>query len=279
MSKTCKKRLTCHFCEKKHPTVLHIKNFTPEGNAGNIILSTTAKKETIIKSNPVTMAMVSTEQTGTKDYKLAVVPVKVKANKGGCVIETYAFLDPRSTATFCTEKLMEQVSVRGKKTEILLRMMGNERLVKTHRLGRLEVCSLDGNNLIELPEVFTQNAIPVSQENIYLPNNREMAEPNIQKDEAFWKDYISFMNDVLVKGCAERVPEEQLLRNDGRLWYIPHHGIYHKRKKTIWMVFDCTSLFQGTSLNSEQLQGPDLTNTFYRLLLMFYEVSREICIS
>lgn len=52
-----------------------------------------------------------------------------------------------------------------------------------------------------------------------------------KKDEAFWKDYIGFMKDVLVKGHADRVPEEQLLWHDGILWYIRHHGIYHKIKR------------------------------------------------
>lgn len=77
------------------------------------------------------------------------------------------------------------------------------------------------------------------------------------------------MSDVLRKGHAEIVPEEQLHQKDGRLWYIPHHGVYHKRKKTIRVVFDCTSSFQGTSLNSELLQGPDLTNTLLGVFLRF----------
>lgn len=44
--------------------------------------------------------------------------------------------------------------------------MGHEKPVKTHVIRGLEVCSLDGNSFIGLPEVFTQKAIPVSQENI-----------------------------------------------------------------------------------------------------------------
>lgn len=58
---------------------------------------------------------------------------------------------------------MEQLSVRGMKTEILLWTVG---VNETRRLSGLEVCSLDGNTFIELSEVFTQNTIPVNQENI-----------------------------------------------------------------------------------------------------------------
>ena len=72
-----------------------------------------------------------------------------------------------------------------------------------------------------------------------MPNNRQMAEQRayglkkrLEKDESFKKDYVCFMNDVLSKGHAEMVPKEQLHRTDGRLWYIPHHGVYHKRRPT-----------------------------------------------
>lgn len=168
MSKECKKRLTCRSCEKKHPTVLHIENFTP-GNAKPAAKQDSDTRSITKVSSAAQIARVSSAaQTGdrTTDYKLAVVPVKMKTHKGSCLIGTYAFLDPGSNATFVTEKLMEQLSVRGKKTEILLRTMGHEKPVKTHAMRGLEVCSLDGNSFIELPEVFPQNAIPVSQENI-----------------------------------------------------------------------------------------------------------------
>ncbi|KAK0146187.1 hypothetical protein N1851_014504 [Merluccius polli] len=83
------------------------------------------------------------------------------------------------------------------------------------------------------------------------------------------EEYTSFMEDILKKGYAEKVPPQQLRREDGKVWYIPHHGVYHKRKLKLRVVFDCTSLFQGTSLNKELLQGPDLTNTLIGLLLRF----------
>lgn len=116
MSKECKKRLTCRSCEKKHPTVLHIENFIP-GNTKPAAkqVSETRSNYMAKVSSAAQVAMVSSAaHTGdrTTDYKLAVVPVKIKSHKGSCLIETYAFLDPGSTATFVTEKLMEQLSVR-----------------------------------------------------------------------------------------------------------------------------------------------------------------------
>lgn len=49
-----------------------------------------------------------------------------------------------------------------------------------------------------------------------------------RKDTAYAEEHISFMEDILKKGYAEKVPPQQLHREDGRVWYIPHHGVYHK---------------------------------------------------
>ena len=88
LSKTCKKRLTCRSCDKKHPTILHIENYPPRDGATDNKTSTVATKNpssgTAVQSNSVTVALVSTDQTGADntDHKLAIVPVKVKAAKG-----------------------------------------------------------------------------------------------------------------------------------------------------------------------------------------------------
>lgn len=81
------------------------------------------------------------------------------------------------------------------------------------------------------------------------------------------------MKGIIEKGYAEKIPTEQLGRQDGRVWYIPHHGVYHPKKKKIRVVFDCTAKYQGMALNKQLLQGPDLTNTLIGVLLRFKEHS------
>ncbi|XP_070571225.1 uncharacterized protein [Ptychodera flava] len=72
------------------------------------------------------------------------------------------------------------------------------------------------------------------------------------------------------KGYAIRVPNDELDRDDGKVWYIPHHGVYHPKKpEKIRVVFDCSAKFQGVSLNNLLLQGPDLTNNLLGVLLRF----------
>lgn len=76
------------------------------------------------------------------------------------------------------------------------------------------------------------------------------------------------MNDTIVRGDAEKVPEEEL--NNQPAWYIPHLGAYHPHKPgKIRVVFDCSAQFQETSLNDHLLTGPDLTNTLVRVLCRF----------
>ena len=118
--------------------------------------------------------------------------------------------------------------------------------------------------------------LPFRDENLTMPNNKTVAElramalrRKLMKNESFRSDYNKFMNAMFDKGHAEQVPDDQLSRSDGRVWYIPHHGVYHKKKHKIRVVFNCAASFQGTSLNLQLLQGPDLTNTLLGGILRF----------
>ena len=76
------------------------------------------------------------------------------------------------------------------------------------------------------------------------------------------------MDEILERGDAEKIPAEEL--EDETAWYIPHHGIYHPNKPgKIRSVFDCSDKYQGTSLNDNLLQGPDLTNGLIGVLARF----------
>lgn len=58
--------------------------------------------------------------------------------------------------------------------------------------------------------------------------------------------------------------------NDGRVWYLPHFGVYHPKKPDqIRVVFDSSAEFQGVSLNKELLPGPDLMNSLVGVLFRF----------
>lgn len=94
MSKMCRKRLDCKTCHKRHPTILHVESMPSKEQH----TSQTYKGG----SNFITVAMVSAAQkeVGSLDYKLAILPAKIKACNGNDIIQT--FLDPGSSATFLT---------------------------------------------------------------------------------------------------------------------------------------------------------------------------------
>lgn len=55
--------------------------------------------------NSALVSLKSGKDTGVgKDCSLAIVPVQIKVSTGNKSISTYAFLDPGSSATFCTKR-------------------------------------------------------------------------------------------------------------------------------------------------------------------------------
>lgn len=120
-----------------------------------------------------------------------------------------------------------------------------------------------------------QMDLPLKQRDVAMPNNKNQAErflerqgQKLSKNKEIHEQYTTFMNDLEKQGYAEKVPESDLDRHDGKVWYIPHHGVYHPQKPgKIRVVFNCPISYKGKSLNQELLQGPDLTNRLLGVLL------------
>ncbi|KAJ8045014.1 hypothetical protein HOLleu_07931 [Holothuria leucospilota] len=87
--------------------------------------------------------------------------------------------------------------------------------------------------------------LPLRDQDVKLPNNKHISVKGLtnlgtkmERQPKFAADYVAFMEDVVSKGYAERVPEGQ--PEKGKEWYIPHHGVYHPRKpEKIRVVFKC----------------------------------------
>ena len=119
--------------------------------------------------------------------------------------------------------------------------------------------------------------MPFRDDKVWFPNNAQQCLQRLNslkgkflKNPEFKTDYLEFMSKIIGKGYAEQVPPQQVNRNDGRVWYLPHHGIYHPKKpEKIRVVFDCSAKFIGTSLNEQLLQGPNLANNLLGVLIRF----------
>ena len=80
------------------------------------------------------------------------------------------------------------------------------------------------------------------------------------------------MKNLLTKGYARKLNNEDVERHTRKTWYLPHHGVFHPQKPDkVRVVFDAAALHEGVSLNSQLLQGPDLTNNLLGVILRFRE--------
>ncbi|XP_071103398.1 uncharacterized protein [Haliotis cracherodii] len=126
------------------------------------------------------------------------------------------------------------------------------------------------NGHFELP-------LPLRDPDIDFSNNREQAEKRAMwqrkkmlHDDEYHEHYTAFMDSLLSNGYAYKVPSDELAPVPGKVWYLPHHGVYHPKKPSkIRVVFDCKAKFEGFSLNDRLLQGPDLTNSLIGVLTKF----------
>ncbi|XP_064618958.1 uncharacterized protein LOC135482628 [Lineus longissimus] len=120
--------------------------------------------------------------------------------------------------------------------------------------------------------------LPFKEDDVTLPNNRTMVDKRLRhlrhkltRDPKYRREYTDFMNDVITKGFAEKVPDtsETCTQDEKLIWYIPHHGVYHPKKNKFRVVFDASAEYEGHSLNQHLLQGPDLMNSLTGILTRF----------
>ena len=94
-----------------------------------------------VKTNNATGAGVGTTS-------LPIVSVKVKCLDSPRVITTYAFWDPGSNTTFCTDELLDQLGVQGEKTTLHVTRLQNENLATECTTISLSIFDLDENNMV-----------------------------------------------------------------------------------------------------------------------------------
>ncbi|XP_071094630.1 uncharacterized protein [Haliotis cracherodii] len=357
---------------------------------------------------------------------LAIIPVKIACRNGITVESTYAFLDPGSTVSFCSETLINRLGCSGKKMEITIDTMEQPHTSVVQAVNGLQAYDLELKNAVSLPTIYSREHIPVSnkyipksldashwphlsdikvpeidakvelliganvpdayspieirtgpqgsphasrtqlgwvlwnvmriqrteegssfpsmrteialikkaeevndldmmvkesmnfdfqerniddkkemsqedkvfisvvsksinkQEHHYeiklslkkddvMPDNSKQAlqrqhslKKKLTKHKNFHEDYKVFIKDILDKVYAEKVPVSEIQGLPGKVWYIPHHGVYHPCKpEKIRVVFNCTASYQGVSLISLLLQGPNLTSNLIGILMRF----------
>lgn len=121
--------------------------------------------------------------------------------------------------------------------------------------------------------------LPFREQHVQLPNNRPQAaqrfiglKKKLESNDKYRADYVDFMIGIIDKGYASKIDLGNLSTQKRKVWYLPHHGIYHPRKpSSIRVVFDCSARYHGESLNDYLLQGLDLTSKLNGVLTRFRE--------
>lgn len=117
--------------------------------------------------------------------------------------------------------------------------------------------------------------LPLKNKEMKMPNNVSQVKgflnklgTRLKRDTTMHQHYTESMEKLTRQGHTEKILSEEVSREDGKVWYIPHHGVYHPKKPNkLRVVFNCPMGFKGASLNQELLQGPDLTIGLVGVLL------------
>ena len=128
------------------------------------------------------------------------------------------------------------------------------------------------DNHYEIPLPFRSEAPWFPENRKEVPQRARWLKRWSTRSETFYQDHVTFINGVVTKIFARKVPSDLPSPKTGEVWYITQHGIYSAWKPNkIQVVFDRSVRFGGISLNERYLQGPDLTNRLVGVLTRFHQ--------
>ena len=107
----------------------------------------------------------------------------------------------------------------------------------------------------------------------------ETTERHLQKSPGQALAYDKQMVEMDEMGFARKLSNEEIDHYKGPVHYISHHAVIRpeKRSTPVRIVFNSSSVFQGSRLNDYWKKGPDLLNNLYGVVLHFRE--KEVAIS
>jgi len=115
---------------------------------------------------------------------------------------------------------------------------------------------------IQLDEGHYCFDLPFKAEDSVLPNNNSIAEQHLlslhrkfKSNKDYHQVYTAFLSKVIKKGYAELLPHQQLKQDDGKVWYMPQYGVYHPKKKTLRVLFDCAAVFKRNFIEFTAVAG------------------------
>ena len=84
-------------------------------------------------------------------------------------------------------------------------------------------------------------------------------EQTLSKDKQWTETYKRQMEDMLDRGVAKKLSEEEIQKWSGPIFYISHLAVVNPKSNStpVCIVFNSSQVYKGTSLNSCLAKGPD----------------------
>jgi len=98
------------------------------------------------------------------------------------------------------------------------------------------MASVEGSTLLkdghyEIPLLFRDRQYPVPNNRIQAEERASWLKKRLEKNPKLLDDYAAFVEEIVAKGYARKVPLHQRQSGyQGKTWFIPHHGVYHPHK-------------------------------------------------
>ena len=265
----------CKISHRKHSTFLHPRNdkqvqpelqTSPEAQPSNTESGGQIDQaRSCFTEVAAVEGLCSATGAGAPATGLAIVPVNVRAKGKEKIVQTYAFLDPGSNTTFCTDKLIDRLGATGRKTTLSLTTMDNDNVKSQSLMVNLEVSDLQGQNTIEMRNVFSRAKLPVAVGDI-----------PVQSDVDRWpylKDinlpYIDAEIDLLIGNDVPKAlePQEVKRSEDG--------GPYAVRTLLGWTINGPLGRPNSLSRTANRIQShADLNLQFERFCEMEFNDSQ-----
>ncbi len=104
-------------------------------------------------------------RTGGK-VRLRIVPVRVRENQPGRVVETYALLDSGFDVSLCDEKLIHELGISGAPRNFFLTTQEKKERSKSGLEVKLSIDSINSQSSLEIPKVWTVERLNISEQSI-----------------------------------------------------------------------------------------------------------------
>lgn len=114
-----------------------------------------------------------------------------------------------------------------------------------------------------------------------LPNNISVSLARLRSTEKrlakrgsdYAKAYSDQIQDMVSRGVARKLTNEEITNYQGPVHYLPHHEILKPESKStpIRIVFNSSASYMGHILNEYYAKGPDILGDLWGILIRFLQ--------